>query len=90
MQRKYNVKRKSSGIGGKPNNSNATGSAIPSTLQKGSSGSKPLCFRCKKNYSLGHEENARLSRLNVSSMGKLDTMRNRNAVRSQATKFYWT
>ena len=32
MQRKYNVKRKSSGIGGKPNNSNATGSAIPSTL----------------------------------------------------------
>ena len=31
-------------------------SGTPSTLQKGSSGSSPLCFRCMKYYSKGHEK----------------------------------
>ena len=42
---KYNVKNKFVCKGGKTNNSIATGGAIPSILQKGSSGSNSLCFR---------------------------------------------
>ena len=51
---KYDAKKKSGSKEGKPKNPNATSNASPSTLHKGSSGSYPVHFRCKKNHTKGH------------------------------------
>ena len=57
----------------KPKNFNPSRSATYSTLQKGSSVSNLVYFRCKKSYSKGHKKNARLSRLKTTTVGQLAT-----------------
>ena len=71
---KYDNKKKC-GKGEKPKNSNPSSSATHSTSQKGSSVLNLVCFKCKKPYSKGHVRNARLSRLNTTTVGQLATIK---------------
>ena len=66
-------KEKCHGKGEKPKKFNPSRSTTYSTLQKRFSISNLVCFRCKKSYSKGHKENARLSRLKSTTVGQLAT-----------------